>query len=195
MLAFNHGENSDKQGRGQIWSFHKYCKTLHFSYYHYWNRQTGMVMIVKMASTKGEGMRFHSCRITCLCWQKLWDFWNITSKKQVSLLCFLAWFVIQDVNPLNTFLQLRWLYQMQTITLPFISSRIGDIVQEDYARMVDLDKDILFQMHAAADLTDINHWWSLPAWEFSLGKCGWVYSIFDGVMTSCNLIQQSWLKN
>ena len=38
---------------------------------------------------------------------------------------------------------------------PFISSRIGNIVQEDYAQMVDVDKDILFQMHAAADYLDI----------------------------------------
>ena len=44
---------------------------------------------------------------------------------------------------------------MQKITTPFTSSRIGDIVQEDYAQMVDVDKDILFQMHAAADYLDI----------------------------------------
>ena len=45
---------------------------------------------------------------------------------------------------------------MQTITPPpLISLRIGDIVQEDYARMVDIDTDILFQMHAAADYLDI----------------------------------------
>ena len=44
---------------------------------------------------------------------------------------------------------------MQKITTLFTSSRIGDIVQEDYARMVDVDKDILFQMHAAADYSEI----------------------------------------
>ena len=44
---------------------------------------------------------------------------------------------------------------MQKITTPFTSLRIGDIVQEDYARMVDVDKDILFQMHAAADYLEI----------------------------------------
>jgi hypothetical protein len=37
----------------------------------------------------------------------------------------------------------------------FISSRMGNIVQEDYAGMVDVDKDILFQMHAAADYLGI----------------------------------------
>ena len=38
---------------------------------------------------------------------------------------------------------------------PFISSRIGDIVHKDSTRMVDVDKDILFQIHAAADYLDI----------------------------------------
>ncbi len=39
----------------------------------------------------------------------------------------LAWFVIKDVNPLSTFLRLRWLYYLWTITLPFISLRIDYI--------------------------------------------------------------------
>ncbi len=43
---------------------------------------------------------------------------------------------------------------MQTTSL-FISLRIGNIVQEDYAQMVDVDKDILFQIRAAADYLEI----------------------------------------
>ena len=37
----------------------------------------------------------------------------------------------------------------------FISSRVGDIVQEEYAQMVDVDKIMLFRLHVAADLVDI----------------------------------------
>ena len=37
---------------------------------------------------------------------------------------------------------------------PFLSLRIGNIVQKDYAQMVDMVKDILF-LHAAADYVDI----------------------------------------
>ncbi len=44
---------------------------------------------------------------------------------------------------------------MQTITPPFISSRIGNIDQEEYAEMVDVDKSMLFWLHVAADLMEI----------------------------------------
>ena len=44
---------------------------------------------------------------------------------------------------------------MQTITTPFISSNIGDIVQDIYTQIVDVDQDMLFQMHAGADYLDI----------------------------------------
>ena len=44
---------------------------------------------------------------------------------------------------------------MRTITTPFISSNVGDIVQDIYTQMVDIDQDTLFQMHAGADYLDI----------------------------------------
>ena len=54
---------------------------------------------------------------------------------------------------------------MQISTPPFISSRIGNIVQEEYAQMVDMDKIMLFRLDAAADLMEI-----IPLVEFtSLG--------------------------
>ena len=43
---------------------------------------------------------------------------------------------------------------MRTITTPFISLNVGDIVQDIYAQMVDVDQDTLFQMHAGADYLD-----------------------------------------
>ncbi len=82
--------------------------------------------------------------------------------------------VIQDVNPLSTVLQLRRLYQVQTITPPFISLRIGKIVQEENAQKIDMNKIMLFSLHVAADLMEIKPLGelTLPAWEFSLGMCG-----------------------
>jgi hypothetical protein len=39
--------------------------------------------------------------------------------------------------------------------MPFISLRIGDIVQEEHAQIVDMNKIMLFQLHAAADFMEI----------------------------------------
>ena len=44
---------------------------------------------------------------------------------------------------------------MQKISTPFISLTISNIVQGIYAQMIDIDKDMLFQMHAGADYLDI----------------------------------------
>jgi hypothetical protein len=104
-------------------------------------------------------------------------FWNITSRNQVSLSCVLAWLLIQDVNPLRTFLWLRWLYQVRTITPPFISSRIGDIVEEEYAQMVDVDKIMLFWLHVAADFMEIKPLLELTSLGILIGYV-WV-SAFD----------------
>jgi hypothetical protein len=94
----------------------------------------------------------------------------------VSLLCDLAWVVILHVNPWNSFLRLRWLSQVRTITTPFISSNIGDIVQDIYTQMVDVDQDTLFQMHAGADYLDIKPLLELTSLAILIGYI-WV-SVF-----------------
>ena len=66
---------------------------------------------------------------------------------------------------------------MRTITPPFISSRIGDIVQEEYAQMVDVDKIMLFRLHAAADLMEIEPLIELTSLGIFIGYV-WV-SAFD----------------
>ena len=129
-----------------------------------------------MTSTEGNQLWFHSLRLSRPCWQESWDIWNITNKNQVSLLCDLAWVVILHVNPWNSFLRLRWLSQVQTITTPFISSNIGDIVQDIYTQMVDVDQDTLFQMHAGADYLDIKPLLELTSLAILIGYI-WV-SVF-----------------
>jgi hypothetical protein len=66
---------------------------------------------------------------------------------------------------------------VQTITPPFISSRISDIVQEEYAQMVDMDKHMLFQLHAAADIMEIKPLLELTSLGILIGYV-WV-SVFD----------------
>ena len=66
---------------------------------------------------------------------------------------------------------------MRTITPPFISSRVGDIVQEEYAQMVDVDKIMLFRLHAAADLMEIEPLIELTSLGILIGYV-WV-SAFD----------------
>ncbi len=44
---------------------------------------------------------------------------------------------------------------VQEIVTPFTSSRICDFVQEEYALMVDVDQNALFELHAAADYLGI----------------------------------------
>ena len=41
--------------------------------------------------------------------------------------------------------------KVQEIVTPFTSTRIRDFVQEEYALMVDVDQNALFELHAAAD--------------------------------------------
>jgi hypothetical protein len=45
--------------------------------------------------------------------------------------------------------------KVQEIVTPFTSSRIHDFVQEEYALMVDVDQNVLFTLHAAADFLGI----------------------------------------
>ena len=66
---------------------------------------------------------------------------------------------------------------MRTITPPFISSRIGDIVQEEYAKMVDLDEIMLFRLHVAADFMEIKPLLELTSLGILIGYM-WV-SAFD----------------
>ncbi|KAL7554749.1 hypothetical protein ACHAWF_018285 [Thalassiosira exigua] len=44
---------------------------------------------------------------------------------------------------------------MREIVTPFTSTRIRDFVQEEYAVMVDVDQNALFELHAAADYLGI----------------------------------------
>ncbi len=44
--------------------------------------------------------------------------------------------------------------KVQEIITPFTSLRICDFVQEEYALMVDVDQNALFELHAAADYLD-----------------------------------------
>ena len=60
---------------------------------------------------------------------------------------------------------------------PFISSRIGNIVQDEYAQIVDVDKSILFRLHAAADLTETKPFVELTSLGILIGYM-WV-SVFD----------------
>ena len=41
--------------------------------------------------------------------------------------------------------------KVQEIVTPFISTRICDFVQEEYALMVDVDQNALFELYVAAD--------------------------------------------
>ena len=54
--------------------------------------------------------------------------------------------------------------------------RIGDIVQENYAQLVDVDKDTLFQMHIGADYLDIKPLLELTSLAVAIGYM-WV-SVF-----------------
>ena len=45
--------------------------------------------------------------------------------------------------------------KVQEIVTPFTSTRICDFVQEEYALMVDVDQNALFELHAAADFLGI----------------------------------------
>ena len=45
--------------------------------------------------------------------------------------------------------------KVQEIITPFTSTRIQDFVQEEYAVMVDVDQNALFELHAAADYLGI----------------------------------------
>ena len=44
---------------------------------------------------------------------------------------------------------------MKEIITPFTSTRIRDFVQAEYALMVDVDQNALFELHAAADFLGI----------------------------------------
>jgi hypothetical protein len=45
--------------------------------------------------------------------------------------------------------------KVREIVTPFTSTRIRDFVQEEYAVMVDVDQNALFELHAAADYLGI----------------------------------------
>jgi hypothetical protein len=57
--------------------------------------------------------------------------------------------------------------------------RIGDIVQEDYAQMDDIDKYILFQIHAAADHLEIKPLLELTSLAVIIGYMWVVYFMSD----------------
>ena len=46
-------------------------------------------------------------------------------------------------------------FKVREIVTPFTSARICDFVQEEYALMVDVDQNALFELHAAADFLGI----------------------------------------
>ena len=45
--------------------------------------------------------------------------------------------------------------KVQEIVTPFTSTRIRNFVQEEYALMVDVDQNTLFELHTAADYLGI----------------------------------------
>jgi hypothetical protein len=74
-------------------------------------------------------------------------------------------------------LMIKMIVSSANITPPFISSRIGDIVQEEYAQMVEVDKIMLFLLHAAADLMEIKPLVELASLGIRIGYV-WV-RVFD----------------
>ena len=86
----------------------------------------------------------------------------------MSLLCDLAWVVIWDVNPLSTLLQLMIVSSAKNHDPLYIFDN-RQYVQEDYAWMVDVDKDILYQMHAAADYLNIKPLLEMTSLAFLIG--------------------------
>ena len=66
--------------------------------------------------------------------------------------------------------------------------RIGDIVQDNYAQLVDVDKDMLFQMHIGADYLDIKPLLELTSLAVVIGYI-WVSAFYV-----VPLAQTSWLE-
>ena len=100
-------------------------------------------------------MRFDSMQLTLWFWPRLLNIWN--NKSEVSFSDF--WLKsIFDTRNLETFsykLMTKSSSKVQQITTPFTSLRICDFVQEEYALMVDVDQNALFELHAVADFLGI----------------------------------------
>ena len=87
--------------------------------------------------------------------------------------------------------------KVQEIITPFTSTRICNFVQEEYAVMVDVDQNALFELHAAADYLEIQLLLKLTSLAVLL-RYMWVgvyISNFGQTVTSCNSIHPSLLDN
>ena len=76
--------------------------------------------------------------------------------------------------------------------------RIHNFVQEEYALLVDVDQNNLFELHAAADYLGIQLLLELTSLAVLLhymwvGVC--IYLTLDGTVTSCDSIHPSLLDN
>ena len=88
--------------------------------------------------------------------------------------------------------------KVRKIVTPFTSSRIRDFVQEEYALIVDVDRNALFELHAAADFLGIQPLLELTSLAVLL-RYMWVgvyiYLTLDRTVTSCDSIHTSLLGN
>ncbi len=87
--------------------------------------------------------------------------------------------------------------KVREIITPFTSTRIHNFFQEEYAIMVDVDQNALFELHAAADFLGIQPLLELTSLAVYCVTCGWVYIYLtlDGTVISCNSIHPSLLDN
>ena len=59
------------------------------------------------------------------------------------------------IEPLTYKLMMLLSSKVQEIITPFTSTRIRNFVQEEYALMVDVDQNVLFELHAAVNFLGI----------------------------------------
>ena len=78
--------------------------------------------------------------------------------------------------------------KVQEIVTPFTSTRIHDFVQEEYALMVDVDQNPLFELHAAADLLGIQALLKLTSLAVLL-RYMWVSVYISNFGWNCDKLQ------
>ena len=78
--------------------------------------------------------------------------------------------------------------KVQEIITPFTPTRIRDFVQEEYALMVDVDQNALFEVHAAADFLGIQPLLKLTSLAVLLHYM-WVCVYISNIGRSCDKLQ------
>ena len=78
--------------------------------------------------------------------------------------------------------------KVQDIVTPFTSIRIRDFVQEEYALMVDVDQNALFELHAAADYLGIQPLLKLTSLAVLL-RYMWVGVYISNFGRNCDKLQ------